>query len=159
MIYGIHLTDVADPAVREAIVNPLLTYNQAKTGRNDFRLLILTLTDSNGRVVGGLWGRTVYDWLFIELLVVPESMRGQGIGTELMGLAEREAVARGCRNAWLDTFEFQARPFYERLGYSCFAELADYPPGFSRYFLKKALSNVMWASSSSGSKGSSSTAG
>jgi len=159
VIYGIHLTDVADPAVREAIVSPLLTYNEAKTGRNDFRLLILTLTDSNGRVVGGLWGRTVYDWLFIELLVVPESMRGQGIGTELMGLAEREAVARGCRNAWLDTFEFQARPFYERLGYSCFAELADYPPGFSRYFLKKALSNVMWASSSSGSKGSSSTAG
>jgi len=159
VIYGIHLTDVADPAVREAIVSPLLTYNEAKTGRNDFRLLILTLTDSNGRVVGGLWGRTVYDWLFIELLVVPESMRGQGIGTELMGLAEREAVARGCRNAWLDTFEFQARPFYERLGYSCFAELADYPPGFSRYFLKKALSNVMWASSSSSSKGSSSTAG
>jgi len=139
VIYGIHLTDVADPAVREAIVNPLLTYNQAKTGRNDFRLLILTLTDSNGRVVGGLWGRTVYDWLFIELLVVPESMRGQGIGTELMGLAEREAVARGCRNAWLDTFEFQARPFYERLGYDCFAELTDYPPGFSRYFLRKVL--------------------
>ena len=139
MIYGIHLTDVADPAVREAIVSPLLTYNQAKTGRNDFRLLILTLTDSNGRVVGGLWGRTVYDWLFIELLVVPESMRGQGIGTELMGLAEREAVARGCRNAWLDTFEFQARGFYERLGYTCFGELKDYPAGSARYFMRKTL--------------------
>ena len=75
----------------------------------------------------------------MELLAVPESMRGQGIGTELMRRAEREAVVRGCRNAWLDTFEFQARPFYEKLGYTCFGELADYPPGFSRYFLRKAL--------------------
>jgi hypothetical protein len=53
--------------------------------------------------------------------------------------AEREAMARRCRNAWLDTFEFQARGFYERLGYSCFGELKDYPKGFSRYFMKKAL--------------------
>jgi GNAT superfamily N-acetyltransferase len=139
MTYGIHFTDVADPAVRGAIVDPLLAFNEARTGRNDFRLLILTLTDSTGRIVGGLWGRTSYDWLFVELLVVPETMRGQGIGRELMQRAEGEAVTRGCRNAWLDTFEFQARGFYEKLGYTCFGELADYPPGFSRYFMKKAL--------------------
>ena len=139
MTYSIQLTDVADPAIRDAIVNPLLAYNTAKTGRNDFRLLILSVTDSDGRLVGGLWGRTVYDWLFVELLVVPETMRGQGIGTELMRRAESEAILRRCRNAWLDTFEFQARGFYEKLGYSCFAELAEYPPGFSRFFLKKTL--------------------
>jgi GNAT superfamily N-acetyltransferase len=139
MSYGIQLTDVADPAVREALVAPLLAYNVQQTGRSNFRLLILTLTDANGRVVGGLWGRTVYDWLFVELLVVPETMRGRGIGTELMQRAEGEAVARGCHSAWLDTFQFQARGFYEKLGYSCFAELADYPPGFSRYFMKKTL--------------------
>lgn len=135
----IRLTDVVDPAVRAAIVDPLVAFNAEKTGRNDFRPLILTLTDADGRVVGGLWGRTAYDWLFVELLVVPEGMRGQGIGTELMRHAEREALVRGCRNAWLDTFEFQARGFYERLGYSCFAELADYPPGFSLFLMKKVL--------------------
>jgi GNAT superfamily N-acetyltransferase len=139
MRYGIQLTDVADPAVRDAIVDPLVAYNVQQTGRSDFRLLILTLTDANGSIVGGLWGRTTYDWLFVELLVVPETMRGQGIGTELMRRAESEAIARGCHSVWLDTFQFQARGFYERLGYSCFAELADYPPGFSRYFMKKRL--------------------
>ena len=137
--HSISLTDVADQAVREAIVSPLLAYNAQKTGRNDFRLLILTLRDAGGTIAGGLWGRTVYDWLFVELLVVPESMRGQGIGSELMRRAEQEAVARGCQNAWLDTFEFQARGFYEKLGYTCFGELADYPPGFGRYFLRKRL--------------------
>ena len=131
--------NVADQAVREAIVGPLLAYNSQKTGRNDFRLLILALRDAAGAIVGGLWGRTAYDWLFVELLAVPESMRGQGIGTELMGLAEREAAARGCRNAWLDTFEFQARGFYEKIGYTCFATLPDFPKGSSRYFMRKEL--------------------
>ena len=53
--------------------------------------------------------------------------------------AETEAIGRRCHSTWLDTFEFQARGFYERLGYICFGQLHDYPPGFARYFMKKAL--------------------
>ena len=51
--HSISLTDAADPAVRDAIVGPLLAYNTEKTGRNDFRLLILTLHDADGTTVGG----------------------------------------------------------------------------------------------------------
>ncbi len=140
MDFTIRLTDTRDEAVRAAILAPLVAYNHAKTGRDDPRALVLTLEDSTKRVVGGLWGRTAYDWLFVELLFVPESARGNGVGTDLLRRAEREAIARGCHSAWLDTFEFQARGFYERLGYTCFGELANYPAGSSRYFLKKALS-------------------
>src|SRR5687767_2061964 len=139
MTFAIRVTDVADDALRAAIAGPLSAYNQAKTGRNDYRPLIIAVDDDDGRVIGGLWGRTVYEWLFVELLVVPDALRGRGLGSELMQLAEEEALKRGCHSAWLDTFEFQARGFYERLGYSCFAELRDYPPGFARYFMKKAL--------------------
>jgi len=133
------MTDVADESIRKAIVAPLIAYNQAKTGRNDVHPLVLALEDDDGAVVGGLWGRTAYGWLFVELLVIPESLRGRGFGTELMSRAESEALARGCHGAWLDTFEFQARGFYERLGYTCFGELKDYPPGSGRYFMRKAL--------------------
>jgi GNAT superfamily N-acetyltransferase len=118
---------------------PLVAYNQAKTGRNDHRPLIIVIEDSEANMVDGLWGRTAYDWLFVELLVVPESLRGRGLGSELMKRAEDEALGRGCHSAWLDTFEFQARGFYERLGYTCFGELPDYPAGFARYFMRKAL--------------------
>jgi GNAT superfamily N-acetyltransferase len=90
-------------------------------------------------IIGGLWGTTGYGWLFTQLLVVPASMRGQGIGTKIMQCAEREATSRGCHSAWLDTFEFQAREFYERIGYECFSELPNYPIGFSRFFMKKVL--------------------
>lgn len=137
--YTIRLTDVADESTRHAVLDPLVAYNRAMTGRDDHRPLVLTIETPAGEVIGGLWGQTAYDWLFVALLFVPEPLRRRGVGTELLHRAEREAVSRGCHNAWLDTFEFQARGFYERLGYRCFAELADYPPGSARYFLKKAL--------------------
>lgn len=129
----------ADEAIRKAIVGPLVAYNDMKTGRLDHQPLVLVIEDDDGQIVGGLWGRTAYDWLYVELLVVPESLRGRGVGTDLLQRAEAEAVARGCRNAWLDTFEFQARGFYERLGYTCFAELEHYPRQWSRFFMRKTL--------------------
>jgi GNAT superfamily N-acetyltransferase len=136
---SIDLSDEEQPAMREAIVGPLVAYNAQKIGTHDRRPLVLALADKDRNVIGGLWGRTALGWLFVEVVVVPEVLRGRGIGTELMSRAESEAIARGCHSAWLDTFEFQARGFYERLGYSCFGELKDYPPGFARYFMKKAL--------------------
>jgi GNAT superfamily N-acetyltransferase len=141
MSFALRTTDVADDALRTAIAGPLIAFNQAKTGRNDYRPLIVAIEGAEG-VIGGLWGRTVYDWLFVELLFVPEALRGRGVGSELMKRAEDEALTRGCHSAWLDTFEFQARGFYERLGYICFAELRDYPVGVTRYFMKKALKQI-----------------
>jgi ribosomal protein S18 acetylase RimI-like enzyme len=54
-------------------------------------------------------------------------------------MAEAEAVRRKCVGAWLDTYSFQARGFYERLGYTVLGEIADYPPGHTRYFMKKSF--------------------
>jgi len=139
MDYSITLTESNDVAIRNAIVGPLIAFNERQTGIDDFRPLALVLSDDGGQAIGGLWGRTAFGWLFVELLFVPESLRGQGVGRELMRRAELEGVARGCHAAWLDTFQFQARGFYEKLGYSCFGELSDYPPGFSRYFMRKML--------------------
>jgi hypothetical protein len=54
--------------------------------------------------------------------------------------AEAAAIKLGCRGAWLGTFDFQARGFYERLGYNVFAELTGFPPGHTHYHLKKVFS-------------------
>ena len=50
-----------------------------------------------------------------------------------MQAMEAEAIRRGCRGAYLDTFSYQARPFYERLGYEVFGTLDDYPAGHQRF--------------------------
>ena len=60
-----------------------------------------------------------------------------GYGRSLLAKAEAEAKARGCLNAHLDTFDFQALGFYERLGYRIFGKLAGYPGSHTRLFLEK----------------------
>lgn len=136
----IDVTSTPDPAERDAVMAPLAAYNESKTGPSSYQLLAIFLRDPDDRrIIGGLWGRSFYDWLFIELLVIPETLRGQGLGSDLMRRAEAIARERGCTGIWLDTFEFQARPFYEKLGFSVFGQIEDYPRGSSRYFLKKRL--------------------
>jgi GNAT superfamily N-acetyltransferase len=92
-----------------------------------------------GQTQGGLWGKTVYDWLFVELLVVPEAYRGRGVGTQVLHRAEEIARERGCIGVWLDTYGFQAPGFYQKLGYQVFGTIDDHPRGSRRYFLQKRL--------------------
>lgn len=139
MNYTLTVTDAADEETRKAVLAPLVEYNASQAGPSQNRPLAVLVRDDQGAVIGGLWGHTGYDWLFTQLLVVPAALRGRGVGTEIMQLAEREAAQRGCHGAWLDTFEFQAKGFYERLGYECFGELPNYPKGYARFFMKKAL--------------------
>jgi GNAT superfamily N-acetyltransferase len=54
-----------------------------------------------------------------------------------MNRAEIFARERGCIGMWLDTFEFQARGFYEKLGFEVFGTIEDHPVGMNRYFMKK----------------------
>jgi len=82
-----------------------------------------------------LWG----GWLHVTYLWVAEKARGAGHGTRLMQNAEAYAQSLGAVGATLETHSFQARPFYERLGYEVFSTLDEYPSGHAKFFLKKVL--------------------
>jgi GNAT superfamily N-acetyltransferase len=133
--------ETQDLAARKAIFDALDAYNDLRTGRPEpLQWLGLLLREPGSqRIAGGLWAVSYYDWMFIELLVVPEALRGQGLGTRLMRQAEAVARERGCIGVWLDTFSFQARSFYERLGYRVIATIGNYPNGHSRLFLTRRL--------------------
>jgi GNAT superfamily N-acetyltransferase len=96
---------------------------------------------AESRLLGGAYGTTSWNWLHVSLVWVSAELRGQGMGRRIMEAIEGAARARGCTHAHLDTFSFQARPFYERLGYEVFATLEDFPPGQARFFLRKRLSS------------------
>jgi len=128
-----------DPAARDekAVRDGLVTHNEAAGGPGGYQPVAVLLKDDAGATVGGLTGRAIYDWLFIELLHIPESFRGQGVGTKLMTEAEDFARQRGLAGIWLDTYDFQARGFYEKLGFTVFGTLDGHPRGGARYFLQK----------------------
>ena len=95
--------------------------------------------DAAGAVVGGIFAIVNWNWLHVALVWVAEDRRGTGLGRELLARIEEVGRARGCTRAHLDTFSYQARPFYERHGYELFATLDDYPSGQQRFFMRKSL--------------------
>ena len=129
------------PAPKEVnVIRQVLNrYNREQMGEDDHQHLSVVLRDAERQVVGGLWGETYWDWLYVDVLAVHESLRRQGWGTRVLAAAEQEAIARGCHFAHLDTFDFQALPFYEKQGYVIFGALDHFPGEHKRYFLKKAL--------------------
>lgn len=129
--------DQPGDAHRAVVLGPLSAFNAEHGYPVDSRPLAVLLEDEAGKAVGGLWGRTGYGWLFVELLAVPAALRGHGFGCALIREAERVAADRGCVGAWLTTFTFQAQGFYEALGYEVFARLEDSPPGSARIFLRR----------------------
>jgi GNAT superfamily N-acetyltransferase len=135
------LTDTPDATARSVLLRGLMGFNATQVGHpEDSHLLALLLSDpATGEIIGGLWGDTLFGQLHISLLFVPETSRHAGLGRRLMGDAEAEAIRRGCAGAWLNTFSFQARGFYEKLGYTVFGTLDNQPPGYSRFFLKKTF--------------------
>ena len=88
------------------------------------------------RSSGGIIGRTSLGLMFIDLVYLPETLRGHDIGARMMGLAEEEARRRGWPGV-LYTISFQAPGFYKRLGWRVFGEIPCDPPGTSRIFLTK----------------------
>src|SRR3954462_12617578 len=72
-----------DAEIRAKILQPLAAYNESAAGPAHWGLLALTVRDPDGKIVGGLWGRTGYGFLFVELLALGPA-KGQGLGRELI---------------------------------------------------------------------------
>ena len=137
---------------RSAIVGGLVAYNADHGFPWPWRDLNLVLRDTEDTVIGGLLGETNAGWLFIKALWVADSHRGRGYGRRLLAAAEDLAHQRDCIGVYLDTYDFQARPFYEHLGYQVFGELRDHPPGGAKYYLAKRLVKVGTAAEQAGQR-------
>jgi GNAT superfamily N-acetyltransferase len=135
------------PALFAALFIALDATSRDRIGPADPVPLAISLRDADGTVIGGLWGGTMFRWLQVQILVVPEALRGRGLGTRLVRAAEQEARRRGCLGACVDTFSFQATGFYRLLGYSEFARLEDCPPGYARLYFRRRFDDAMAAPS------------
>ncbi len=136
MVDDVRIDDRVSAEDEAAVLRGLLAFNENWIGPSHEKPVKLVARDDEG-LVGGLIGHTRWNWLYVAKLWVHERGRGQGIGTRLLTEAETIARSRGCHGASLDTFEYQARPFYEKLGYELFGTLDGYPPGYRQFYLRK----------------------
>lgn len=108
------------------------------SGRN-YQPLVLSMRDTQGALCGALLGETIWTWLSVGVIWVLPELRGAGHGARLLQAAEDLAIARGCAQARLDTFDWQARGFYERRGYEVYGQLVGFPAGHTQFHLRKTL--------------------
>ena len=93
----------------------------------------------DGEIIGGLRGACYWNTLHIELLWLAEEARGTGVGKEVMRAAEAFAIESGCEKALVETTSWQAKPFYEKNGYTLMATLEGRPKGHASHYLCKTL--------------------
>ena len=104
-------------------------------------LVVFKVTDGDGNIIAGCnllidcWRTADLDILWVE-----ETYRNQGIGSALIREAERAAREKGCRFMTLGTFDFQARPLYEKFGFAVCGIIEDCPTkGHTHYDMIKRL--------------------
>ncbi|GCE82716.1 GNAT family N-acetyltransferase [Komagataeibacter diospyri] len=128
-------------ADEDAVLAILRDFTRGMVGYIDNHDLVIVIRDRvTGTIRGGLVAQSRWGEMHIDMLAVSPHLRGRGMGRRLIDMAEREARRRGCAHMWLDTYAFQARAFYEKVGFEVFGQLDGPPPFFPRYFMRRLLS-------------------
>lgn len=127
------------PETKRLIIDPLIAFNEAQAGPRNPKEFTFFVHSERRELVGGLLGSTHWNHFFVAAVFVHEQFRRAGIGRELMKRAEALALAQGYDAIYLDTFDFQAPDFYEKLGFTVFGKLPDYPTGHQRFYLVKPI--------------------
>ena len=98
------------------------------------------IVDKVGNIIAGCTGY-IYYWgcMYIDDMWVDENYRRQGLGSQALQAVEKAAETKGCHLIFLGTWDFQARPYYEKHGYTVFSTLKDNPKGHEDYELYKRL--------------------
>jgi GNAT superfamily N-acetyltransferase len=126
-----------EPADAQVVLDGLRAFNVQVIGPPHIQPVAVFVRDANDAILGGLLGEIKWRWLYVAKLWLSDDVRGQRLGTRLMERAEAHAWRKGCLGVHLSTFEYQALPFYEKLGYEVFGVLEGYPPGYRQYYLRK----------------------
>ena len=124
-------------AEEQVVLDGLRAFNVAVIGDPMQQPVDVFVRDADGRVLGGLVGHIKWRWLYVAKLWLPDSLRGRDLGTTIMRRAEEHAWNQDCLGVYLDTFEYQALPFYQKLGYELYGTLDGFPPGYKQFYLKK----------------------
>jgi GNAT superfamily N-acetyltransferase len=133
------LEDDPEDKVLRGLLDGMRAFNAAAVPGLKSHKIVAAIRDGDGALHGGVIGRLAGDSVYMEVVWTDDSTRGIGLGRDMMKLVEDRAREQGAREAWLYTMSFQAKPFYEKLGYSQFAELPWLGGRHARHFMRKDL--------------------
>ena len=98
------------------------------------------IVDKEGHIIAGCTGY-IYPWgmMYIDDMWVDEKYRRQELGSNVLQAVEKVAEEKGVYVITLGTWDFQAKPYYLKHGYTVFSTKKDCPIGHEDYELYKRL--------------------
>jgi ribosomal protein S18 acetylase RimI-like enzyme len=135
--YSVEFTDELEVKGEMMLLNGINRYGREKKGMAHIELFGVFLKDFRGESVGGLSGMFCYGSMHIDMLWIDGSARGNGWGKKIVEEAERHARQRGCSFATLETMDWEALPFYQKLGFIVEFVRNGYDNNSTMYFLRK----------------------
>ena len=135
-------SETCNESDKEYIIDKLVAYNLSKV-KAEQQELFIDLSRKfvrEGKIIAGIIAQ-MYCWnmVYVDTLWVDSESRGKGLGYRLLSELEDDAKKKGAKLIHLDTFDFQAKEFYEKCGYSVFGKLEDCPSSHCRFYMKKHL--------------------
>ena len=128
---------------QQLIDDKIVAFNRGKVPFTQDETIIsmnYVIKDEQEKIMAGI-NALMYCWkiLYVDVLFVDEEYRHREFGSQLLKKVETEAKLHGATLVHLDTFAWQAKDFYIKMGYQVFGVLDDCPPGHKRYYMQKIL--------------------
>ena len=117
----------------------LKSYNESIVGPYQRKPYAIYIKSQSGEVIAGIKGDVFERICSVHLMWVHENCRQQGFGKKIMLRLDKYATKMGCKFIQLDTAAFQAKAFYEKLGFSTIATLPEGFMGSNQYIMRKVL--------------------
>lgn len=128
-----------DDELQQRLDDELTAFNTEATGAARPDEFSVRLTDADGELAGGLTGWIWGTLCAVEMLWVREGQRNRGRGAELLKAAEEEGARRGCTDAMVSSYTFQAPAFYLKQGYRETGRITGVPGGHEDVYFHKSL--------------------
>lgn len=134
------IDESANPAARTFLKNGVVDYNKRYLGEWKPKPFSIYIRNAEGDIIAGVCGDYIKAYTRINWTWVHEDYRSRGVGRRVLNTLEEFAREKGCRYMQLDTMDFQAKPFYLRLGFFVVATLPNWINGHECYIMRKELS-------------------
>jgi ribosomal protein S18 acetylase RimI-like enzyme len=108
-------------------------------GMNRVRTFGICIKNEMQNILGGAKGAILYGNLYVDALWINSKIRHQGWGTKLMAEAEKIGREHGCTFATVNTMDWEALPFYQKLGYNIEFTREGFENDSKMFMLRKKL--------------------
>lgn len=137
--YQLEIQESISQEAEKVLIDGLNQNDFEVKGMGPVRTFSILVRDKDQHILGGAEGATLFGCVHVDMLWVEKSLRHQGWGKKLMLEAEKIGRERGCTFATVNTMDWEARPFYESLGYEVEFTRTGYENDSIMYLLRKSL--------------------